>query len=32
MGHSNPELAHTTEFGWLFDYAWKLGLGRHYLG
>ncbi|WP_431355439.1 rpoE leader peptide RseD [Dryocola clanedunensis] len=21
-----------TEFGWLFDYAWKLGLGRHYLG
>ncbi|NIY48955.1 rpoE leader peptide RseD [Cedecea colo] len=21
-----------TEFGWLFDYVWKLGLGRHYLG
>ncbi|WP_259461760.1 rpoE leader peptide RseD [Enterobacter sp. R1(2018)] len=21
-----------TEFGWFFDYAWKLGLGRHYLG
>ncbi|HEY1847039.1 MAG TPA: rpoE leader peptide RseD [Buttiauxella sp.] len=21
-----------TEFGWLFDYAWKLGLGRLYLG
>ncbi|WP_435955949.1 rpoE leader peptide RseD [Dryocola sp. BD626] len=21
-----------TEFGWLYDYAWKLGLGRLYLG
>ncbi|MER0125851.1 rpoE leader peptide RseD [Franconibacter pulveris 1160] len=22
----------SAEFGWRFDYAWKLGLGRHYLG
>ncbi|WP_313681301.1 rpoE leader peptide RseD [Pseudescherichia sp.] len=25
-------LAHSAVWEWRFDYAWILGLGRHYLG
>ncbi|MHC7920924.1 rpoE leader peptide RseD, partial [Klebsiella pneumoniae] len=23
---------HNADFGWCFEDAWELGLGRHYLG
>ncbi|MBH8273936.1 rpoE leader peptide RseD, partial [Acinetobacter baumannii] len=26
------QLAHNADFGWCFEDAWELGLGRHYLG
>ncbi|ENV2647050.1 rpoE leader peptide RseD [Klebsiella pneumoniae] len=25
-------IAHNADFGWCFEDAWELGLGRHYLG
>ncbi|HBY4564631.1 TPA: rpoE leader peptide RseD [Klebsiella pneumoniae] len=30
--HSNSQLAHNADFGWCFEDAWELGLGRHYFG
>ncbi|MDT1888978.1 rpoE leader peptide RseD, partial [Acinetobacter baumannii] len=26
--HSNSQLAHNADFGWCFEDAWELGLGR----
>ncbi|WP_425427446.1 rpoE leader peptide RseD [Trabulsiella guamensis] len=30
--NSNRLLAHSALMEWRSDYAWELGLGRHYLG
>ncbi|HEP0871616.1 TPA: rpoE leader peptide RseD [Klebsiella aerogenes] len=30
--HSKRLLAHNAVLGWCYEYAWELGLGRHYLG
>ncbi|WP_370527387.1 rpoE leader peptide RseD [Cedecea sp. P7760] len=31
-GTPTQSLLKNAGFEWHFDYAWKLGLGRHYLG